>query len=340
MTNSPHTLPLRGVALSDLASRHGLELVGSDGPISFLGLVRSANDVTDVLTYVTSESYFEGFVASDIDYAIVERRFARPTEKPILVCGDGLGEETFFRIHIDLVAAGRVTNIADRREPGVTVHPSAVIMDHVQLGAGCVIEPGAVIYPNTVIGAEALIKANAVVGGEGFQVKYIGGRRTLIPHTGGVFLDAETMVGSSTCVDRGLFGTFTHIGRSTHVDNLVHIAHNVAVGEDCGIVACAEVSGSARLGRGVWYGPNASCNHEIQFGDYSFVGTGSVVTRDVPAFTLVAGSPAKKLGHVCRCRSRVDLEEGSATCHTCGTQLALDPSGAVEVIAWGAPTAG
>lgn len=335
MITNPRPLPLRDVVLSDVATRHGLELVGKDGPISFLGLVRSSDDVSEVLTYATSEAYYQDFIASRIEYAIVENRFAQPSEKSILVCRDGLGEETFFRVHLDLVAAGRPTNIVDFRDQGAVVHPSAVIMDHVQLGADCVVEPGAVIYPNSVVGARAVIKANAVIGGEGFEVKYIGGRRTLIPHTGGVFLGSDTMIGSSTCVDRGLFGTFTQIGRASHVDNLVHVAHNVIIGEDCGIVACAEISGSTRLGNGVWYGPNASCNHEINFGDFSFVGTGSVVTRDVPAFTLVAGSPAKRLGYVCRCRSRIDLSLGSAICQTCGTRLRLDSSGAVEVAEWG-----
>jgi UDP-3-O-[3-hydroxymyristoyl] glucosamine N-acyltransferase len=339
MTVEPQPLPLIGVTLKDLARRHRLELVGGDGPISFLGLIRSSQDLTDVLTYVTSETYLDEFLASDIPYAVVERRFTGPSEKSFLVCPDELGEETFFQIHMDLAATGQVANLSTSHDPSARVHPTAVVMDHVRLGADCLIGPGAVVYPNTAIGARTVIKANSTIGGEGFEMKYIGERRTQIPHTGGVFIDDDATIGSSACVDRGLFGTFTRIGRGAKIDNLVHVAHNVVIGEDCAIVACAEISGSVRFGRGVWYGPSASCNHEIHFGDYSFVGTGSVVTRDVPAFTLVAGSPAKPLGHVCRCRSRVDLSDGSTVCPTCGTRLAIDAAGVVDVLEWGSTVA-
>jgi UDP-3-O-[3-hydroxymyristoyl] glucosamine N-acyltransferase len=339
VTLEPRPLPLVDVSLRDLADRHDLEIVGSDESVSFLGLLRSSRGITQVLTYVTSEAYFADFLASDISFAVVERRFARPSDKSLLVCPDYLGEETFFRIHRDLATTGQVTRLGAHREPSASVHQTAVVMDNVRLGEDCVIEPGAVIYPNTVIGARTVIKANSTIGGEGFEVKYIGGRRTRIPHTGGVFVDDDASVGSATAVDRGLFGTFTRIGRGTNIDNLVHVAHNVSIGEDCAVVACAEISGSAVLGRGVWYGPSAACNHEIQFGDYSFVGTGSVVTRDVPAFTLVAGSPAKQLGHVCRCRTRVDLSAGETGCPTCGTRLATDAAGVVHMLEGGPATA-
>ena len=151
-------------------------------------------------------------------------KIARGTDKSMLLCDDGRGEETFFGIYLDLVSAGQVSNLPASGHPTAIVHPSAVVMEHVQLGAHAVVDPGAVIYPNSVLGEGAVVKANATIGGEGFEVKYVGGRRTLIPHTGGVFLDDATLVGSSTCIDRGLFGTFTRIGAGSPIDNLVHIA--------------------------------------------------------------------------------------------------------------------
>jgi UDP-3-O-[3-hydroxymyristoyl] glucosamine N-acyltransferase len=103
------------------------------------------------------------------------------------------------------------------------------------------------------------------------------------------------------------------------------------MGEECGVVASVELGGSSRLGRGVWLGGNSSCNPEIEFGDYAYVGTGSVVVQSVPAFTLVAGSPARVLGHVCRCRTRLDLEQDDV-CPRCGTRYAISDSGEVSIV--------
>ncbi len=328
-------LALRGVALGDLARRHGLELVGPDREISLLALTKATTELDgEVLTYVTSPEYLAAFIEGPHGSAVVERRFVpdgRIAGKSILVCPDTRGEETFFQVHIDLVAEGQIMTLEPSRGERSAIHPSAVVMDNVQIGDDVVIEANAVVYPNTVVGDRSLIKANASIGGEGFEIKYIGDRRTLIPHSGGVDLGADTLVGSSTCIDRGLFGTYTTIGDGTKIDNLVYVGHNVEMGEDCGVVACVEIGGSSRLGRGVWLAGNSSCNHETQFGDYSYVGTGSVVVRDVPAFTLVAGSPARVFGNVCRCRARLNLENDDV-CAKCGTRYRLEETGDVSML--------
>ena len=327
-------LRLRDVTLGDIAQRHDLELIGPDREISFLDRLEANNSADgNVLTYVTSPSYLTAFVEGPHMAAVIERRFASEeqiTGKSVLVCADAKGEEAFFRIHIDLVAQGQVMAIEPLLGERTAIHSTAVVMENVQIGDDVVIEANAVIYPNTIVGDRALIKANASIGGEGFEIKYIADRRTLIPHSGGVALGTDTLVGSSTCIDRGLLGSFTDIGSGTKIDNLVHVGHNVEIGEDCGVVASAEIGGSSRLGRGVWLGGNSSCNHETSFGDYSYVGTGSVVVRDVPAFTLVAGSPARVLGQVCRCRTKLDLG-GSDTCSTCGTQYDMSGSQASSI---------
>ena len=66
------------------------------------------------------------------------------------------------------------------------------------------------------------------------------------------------------------------------------------------------------------------------FGNFEILGTGSVVVRDLPAFTLVAGSPARVFGHVCRCRTKLNLE-GSDTCSKCGTQYDVSGSQAISI---------
>lgn len=80
---------------------------------------------------------------------------------------------------------------------------------------------------------------------------------------------------------------------------------------------------STRVRRGASIGANATIVCGVTLGEYCFVGAGAVVSRDVPAYALVVGNPARQRGWVCRCAVRlalpVDAAPGAgAECSACG----------------------
>ena len=82
-----------------------------------------------------------------------------------------------------------------------------------------------------------------------------------------------------------------------------------------------------RVGRGASIGANATvvCGNDI--GDYALIGAGAVVVADVPAYGLMVGVPARRIGWICRCGVRLPEPDasGHAACGACGRCRPCDP---------------
>ena len=136
---------------------------------------------------------------------------------------------------------------------GVTIRQStlvesgAVIEDNVQIGANCRIGSNVVICHDCVIGDDVIIEAGAVIGGDGFGWANHQGRWTKIPQVGRVIIGNHVSIGNNVCIDRGAIGD-TVIADNCIIDNLVHIAHNVKIGEGAAIAGQVGFAGSTSLG--------------------------------------------------------------------------------------------
>lgn len=188
--------------------------------------------------------------------------------------------------------------------PTAVVDEEAVIADGVYIGAyvvigkatigeGTVISPFVRIYDNVTIGQGCFVKEGAIIGGEGFGFERDEkGNRFRFPQIGGVRIGDYVDIGGNTCIDRGALSD-TILEDYVKVDNLCHIAHNVHIGKNAVVVACAEVSGSCVIGENTWVGPNACIRDQRSIGSNTMVGMGSVVVKHIGDNEVWAGNPAK-----------------------------------------------
>lgn len=175
---------------------------------------------------------------------------------------------------------------------GSVIYPYVFIGDNVTIGVNAAIYPGAVIMENTVMGDNAVIRAHAVIGGEGFGFATKDGRHTRIPQIGNVTIGDDVEIGACTTIDNGTLGS-TKVGRGTKIDNLVHLGHNVEIGEDCFVIAQTGIAGSTKVGNHVTFAGQTGCTGHITIGDnVTFAGKSGIV-GNVASNTINAGFPAR-----------------------------------------------
>jgi UDP-3-O-[3-hydroxymyristoyl] glucosamine N-acyltransferase len=193
------------------------------------------------------------------------------------------------------VSLGPYVVIGDNAALGdwVQVHAHSVVEHDVRIGSESVLHPHVTVRYGCVLGARVVLQAGAVIGGDGFGYAQDAERRHIpIPQVGIVVLGDDVEIGANSTVDRATLGV-TRIGRGTKLYNLVHIGHNVEIGEDVAIAAGFFVAGSVKIGNRVLCGGYSAIADHLTVGDDAIVLGGTGVTRDVPPRTVVAGNPAR-----------------------------------------------
>lgn len=131
-----------------------------------------------------------------------------------------------------------------------SIGPGCTLISDITLGRACELVARVTIYPKTTIGARAVIHAGVVLGSDGFGFARDSdsGAYEKFPQIGSLVIGDDFEIGANSTIDRGAL-TATVIGNGVKLDNLVHLAHNVEVGDNVVIAAQTGVSGSSIIER-------------------------------------------------------------------------------------------
>lgn len=192
------------------------------------------------------------------------------------------------------VSVGAYTIVEDgvEIEEKTVIYAGCYIGAYSKIGKDCLIYPHVSIRERIELGNRVIIHSGAVIGSDGFGFAAVKGMQEKIPQIGTVSIQDDVEVGANVTIDRARFDK-TIIGKGTKIDNLVQIAHNVVIGENCIIVAQAGVSGSTTIGKGVVLAGQAGVVGHIHIGDNSIVAAQAGVTKSIPSNTKVSGYPAR-----------------------------------------------
>jgi UDP-3-O-[3-hydroxymyristoyl] glucosamine N-acyltransferase len=188
------------------------------------------------------------------------------------------------------VVVGERTVIGD----GVNVGPGSVIGDDCVLGEGSRLVANVTLWRGTQLGRRCLIHPGAVLGSDGFGLANDEGRWVKVPQLGRVIVGDDVEMGANVTIDRGALED-TQIADGVKLDNQVHIAHNVQIGEHTAIAGCTGIAGSTKVGRYCTMGGQVGLAGHLTIGDNVHFSGASQVTRSFTEPGYYSGNlPAMK----------------------------------------------
>jgi UDP-3-O-[3-hydroxymyristoyl] glucosamine N-acyltransferase len=289
------------------------EVVGN-GDFIIRGVASFDDAGPDDITFAASASYKKRLdethaAAVIVSYEIVESKkilvrvknptlalakvstLFHPVHRPVVGVSQNAYVGKNFRCGIDVsicagVFVGDDVTLGDR----VTIYPGVVLDNRVMVGDDVILYPNVCLLERCEIGDRVIIHAGSVIGSDGFGFAPDEGLYHKIPQTGIVRIDDDVEIGACNTIDRATFGR-TWIKRGVKTDNLVHIAHNVVVGEDTVLVAQVGISGSVRIGNHAILAGQAGVAQHVTIGNRVTVGGQSGVAKSVPDDQIVSGTP-------------------------------------------------
>lgn len=306
----------------ELASRCGALLKG-DGATLISGIASLKAAREGDLVFAADEANLRQALESGAT-AVIAGEFAQhlPPTKPILIVSDP--KLAFARI-AGLFSSSRRREGCDE---SAQIHLSAQIGDHTWIGPGVVIEehvhigertsiggnsfigagasigedcqigPNVTIYWKTELRNRVVVQAGTVLGSTGFgYVRDENGRYHLFPQVGRLIIEDDVEIGANCTIDRGALDA-TVIRRGAKLDNMVHIGHNVEIGEDVVIAAQTGISGSSRIDAGAVVGGQVGIGDHVRVESGVILGSGSgVLSKKVIRGKGIVfwGTPARPL---------------------------------------------
>lgn len=165
----------------------------------------------------------------------------------------------------------------------MSVHPTAIIEEGVQLGAGCIVHPGAIIKRHSVLGDGVVVHPYAVIGGDPQYLKFD-------PATvSGVRIGAATVIREHVTINRSIHPEqATVIGARCFLMANAHVGHDCAVADDVVLANNVMLAGHVAVDGLTFIGGGAGIHQFCRIGEGAMVAGLARITKDVAPFLMAA----------------------------------------------------
>lgn len=179
----------------------------------------------------------------------------------------------------------------------VKIYPNTYVGDNTTIGDNSIFFAGVKLMDETVVGKNCIFHAGVVIGSDGFGfVPDENNVYNKVPQIGNVVIEDDVEIGGNTVIDRATMGS-TVIKKGVKLDNLVHIAHNVVIGENSAIAGQVGIAGSAKIGKNCMMGGQVGVAGHLTIADGVKIAAQSGIGANIKQEGLVVqGSPAFYIG--------------------------------------------
>lgn len=196
------------------------------------------------------------------------------------------------------IYAGEFAVISDNARIGnnVKIYPQVYIGDNVVIGDNTTLFAGVKIYSDTQIGKDCIIHSGAVIGSDGFRFAPESEGNKKVPQIGNVIIEDDVEIGANCAIDRATLGS-TILRKGVKFDNLIHIAHNVEVGENSYLAACNVIAGSTKIGKNCMFSGQVGIVGHLHIADNTIITAQSGISKSInKPGEVYMGSPAFEAG--------------------------------------------
>ena len=173
----------------------------------------------------------------------------------------------------------------------VKIYPQVFIGDNATVGDNTTLFAGVKIYSETVIGKDCIIHSGTVIGSDGFRFNPENDNQK-IPQIGNVIIEDNVEIGANCAIDRATLGS-TILRKGVKFDNLIHIAHNVEIGENSYLAAGNVIAGSTKIGKNCMFSGQVGIVGHLDIADNTIITAQSGISKNIlKKGEIQMGSPA------------------------------------------------
>jgi len=273
-------------SLKDLADKVKGKLVG-DPEVVISSIATIQNASSGCISFLANPKYKKFLKDSPASAIIVSSELSNQLETPGIIADDPYAAyaiiSSLFTKHRNPYTDKSISYFIHESaevDDSVIIGPNVYIGPECKIGKNSVVHANSSLVMNVEIGKRTFVHSNSVLGSDGFGYAPHKNGYIKIEQLGKLIIGDNVEIGAGCTIDRGAIEN-TEIHDGVKLDNQVHIAHNVILGENSAIAASCAIAGSTIIGKNLQMGGLSGILGHLKIADDVYIGAHTLITKSI-----------------------------------------------------------